>query len=114
MPRHPAVISRRSRAICSCACRVCLAIFEMADIHVQHINIKFCFKVEETFTETHEMVKNVYGGQCISCNVVMNGLSDLRTVGSQNKMSSVWDGPQRHVTTLMFRKLVKSCVLTVV
>jgi hypothetical protein len=34
----------------------------------------------------------------------MNGLSDLRTVGSQ-RMSRVWDGPQRHVTTVMLRKL---------
>jgi hypothetical protein len=44
----------------------------------------------------------------------MNGLSDLRTVGSQHTMSRVWDGPQRHVTTLMLLKFVKSCVLIVV
>jgi hypothetical protein len=40
--------------------------FEMADIHKQRINIKFCFKLGKTFTETHEMMKNVYGVQCMS------------------------------------------------
>jgi hypothetical protein len=38
----------------------------MADIHDPHINIKFCFKLGKTFMETHEMMKNVYGDQCIS------------------------------------------------
>jgi hypothetical protein len=38
----------------------------MADIHEQHINTKFCFKLGKTFTEPHEMVKNVYGDQCMS------------------------------------------------
>jgi hypothetical protein len=38
----------------------------MADIHEQRINIKFCFKLLKTFTETHEMMKNVYGDQCMS------------------------------------------------
>jgi transposase len=35
----------------------------MADIHEQHINIKFCFTIGKTFTETQE---NVYGDQCMS------------------------------------------------
>jgi hypothetical protein len=61
------VNSHCPRAICSHACRVFLAIFEMADIHEQCINIKFCFKLGKTFMETHEMVKNVYGDQCMSC-----------------------------------------------
>jgi hypothetical protein len=46
--------------------------------------------------------------------VVMNGLSDLRTVGSQHMMGRVWDGSQRHVTTLILRKFAKSRVLIVV
>jgi hypothetical protein len=46
--------------------RACLAIFEMADIHEQRINIKFCFKLGKMFTETHEMMKNVYGDQRMS------------------------------------------------
>jgi hypothetical protein len=41
-------------------------IFEMADIHEQHSNIKFCFKLGKTFMETHRMMKNVYGDQCMS------------------------------------------------
>jgi hypothetical protein len=38
----------------------------MADIHEQCINCKFCFELWKTFTETHEMVKNVYDDQCVS------------------------------------------------
>jgi hypothetical protein len=38
----------------------------MADIHEQHINIKFCLKGAKTFTETQEMMNNVYGDQCMS------------------------------------------------
>jgi hypothetical protein len=60
------VISRHSSAICSRACIVCLAILEMAVIHEQRINIKFCFILWETFTETRDMMKNVYGDQCMS------------------------------------------------
>jgi hypothetical protein len=60
------VISHRLRGICSLACKVCLAIFEMTDIYEQCINIKFCFKLVKTFTETHEMIKNFYGDQCKS------------------------------------------------
>jgi hypothetical protein len=86
----------------------------MADIHEQCINIKFCFKLGKTFTETPEMMKNIYGDQCMSHTVVMNGLSDLRTVSSQHMMSRIWDGPQHHVTTLMLHKFMKSCVLIVV
>jgi hypothetical protein len=36
----------------------------------------------------------------------MNGLNDLRTVGSQQMMSRFWDGLQHHVTTLMLRKFM--------
>jgi transposase len=39
----------------------------MADIHEQSINIKFGFKLGKTLMETHEMMKNVYGDQCMSC-----------------------------------------------
>jgi hypothetical protein len=45
---------------------MCLMIFEMANIYEQCINIKFFFKLGKTFTETDEMMKNVYGDQCMS------------------------------------------------
>jgi hypothetical protein len=38
----------------------------MAGIHEQHNNIKFSFKLGKTFMETHEMMENVYGDQCMS------------------------------------------------
>jgi hypothetical protein len=69
------MISHRPTAICSRSCRMRLAIFEMADIHEQHTNIKFCFKLGKMFMETHEMMKmfmethemmkTVCGDQCM-------------------------------------------------
>jgi hypothetical protein len=38
----------------------------MANINDQHINIKFFFKLGKTLTETHEMIQNIYGDQCMS------------------------------------------------
>jgi hypothetical protein len=38
----------------------------MADIHEQHIDIKFSFKLGNTFMEAHKMMKNIYGDQCMS------------------------------------------------
>jgi hypothetical protein len=38
----------------------------MVDVHEQRTNIKFFFKLKRTFTETHKMVKKVYGDECMS------------------------------------------------
>jgi hypothetical protein len=59
------VINNCPRAICLPVCRLCLTIFEVADIHEQCINIKLCFKLGKTFTETHEMMKSIYVDQCM-------------------------------------------------
>jgi hypothetical protein len=67
LPSHSTLICQYPGAICSHACRICLAMFEMADVHEQRINIKFCLKLGKTFTETHEMVENVYGEHYMSC-----------------------------------------------
>jgi hypothetical protein len=37
----------------------------MSEFHEQRVNIKFCVKLGKTFTETHEMLKQVYGDQCM-------------------------------------------------
>jgi hypothetical protein len=39
---------------------------KMADIHEQSINIKFCFKQGKVFKEALEIMKHVYGDQCVS------------------------------------------------
>jgi hypothetical protein len=38
----------------------------MSDIHELRIYIKFCFKLGKTFTETHDMMINICGDQCMS------------------------------------------------
>jgi hypothetical protein len=37
----------------------------MSEFHEQRVNIKFCVKLGKTFTETHEMLKQAYGDQCM-------------------------------------------------
>jgi hypothetical protein len=37
----------------------------MSEFHEQQVNIKFCFKLWKMFTETHEMLKQAYGDQCV-------------------------------------------------
>ena len=32
----------------------------------QRANIKYCFKLSKKFAETYELLKNVYGDDCIS------------------------------------------------
>ena len=32
----------------------------------QRANIKFCFKLGKTFTETHNLMKQVYGDNCVA------------------------------------------------
>jgi hypothetical protein len=101
-------------AMCSCVCRVFLAIFEMAYIHEQHIEIKFYFKLGKTFMENHEMMKNVHGDQCMSCTRCYEWFKRLKDGRSQHMMSHIWDAHQRCVTMFMLHKFVKLCALIVV
>ena len=50
----------------------------------QKANIKFCFKLSKKFAETYELLKKVYGDDCMSCTQVFtqftrfkNGRDDL-------------------------------------
>jgi hypothetical protein len=46
LPRYPVMIRHRSRPICSCACRVCLAIFEMADTREGESHVDVSLDIE--------------------------------------------------------------------
>ncbi|EGI70146.1 FLJ37770-like protein [Acromyrmex echinatior] len=51
----------------------------------QRANIKFCFKLGKTFTETHNLMKQVYGDNCVARASVYDqwytsGIRDSRTV----------------------------------
>ena len=35
-----------------------------------HVNVKFRVKLGKSATETHELLKNVYGDECLSCTQV--------------------------------------------
>ena len=56
-----AIKRRRRRRKCQCVCVIGTKMsFE------QRANIKFCFKIGKTFTETFELLKKVYGDDCLS------------------------------------------------
>ena len=38
----------------------------MKDLEEQRVCVKFCVKLEKTFTETLQMLKQVYGEDCLS------------------------------------------------
>jgi len=38
--------------------------------HKQHINMKFCFKMQKSPKETHEMLKLVYGDASVTMKTV--------------------------------------------
>jgi len=42
------------------------AIIEMADVNEERICIKFCFKLNKTAGETHQMLKEAFGEQALS------------------------------------------------
>jgi hypothetical protein len=38
----------------------------MKDVEEQRVCMKFCLKLAKTFTETFQMLKQAYGGDCLS------------------------------------------------
>ena len=36
----------------------------------QHVNMKFCVKLGKSATEMHNLLKKVYGDECLSCTQV--------------------------------------------
>ena len=42
----------------------------------QRANIKFCVKLEKKFAETYELMKKVYGDDCMSRTILFKGQFD--------------------------------------
>jgi len=66
----------------------------------QRANIKFCFKLGKTFTKTFELLKKVYGDDCLSRTRVFElykqfqdgreALEDDPKVGQTTKIAKSW------------------------
>jgi hypothetical protein len=52
-------------------------------------NVKFCFKLNKTLTETYEMLKTVYGDEALSCSSVFE-----RFKWFKDGHEYIWDGPR--------------------
>ena len=46
--------------------------------HEQHINMKFCFKLQKSAKETHKMLKLVYGDTAVTMNTVYKWFERFR------------------------------------
>ena len=44
----------------------------------QCVNVKFCVKLENSATETYNLLKKVYGDECLSCTEVFEWFKDGR------------------------------------
>ena len=86
----------------TCTCFRVLAVFftpfscvsaniEMADVKEQRICIKFCFKLNKTAAETHQMLKEAFGEQALSQarTFVLSDLSVSKMAGNLWKMITI-------------------------
>jgi len=44
----------------------------------QHINVNFCVELGKSATETYDLLKKVYGDECLSCTEVFEWFKDGR------------------------------------
>jgi hypothetical protein len=89
LPCHPAVISHCPRAICSCACRVCLAIFEMADIHEHECHVDGFFYIK--CVVHHEFLCQE---QTVNCWYYLKVLKHLREDARRKRPQLWWNNSQ--------------------
>jgi hypothetical protein len=80
----------------------------MSEFHEQRVNIKFCVKLGKTITETHEMLKEAYGDQCMGRTQCYEWFKRFKD-GRQST-----DGLQRQLMPFMLPKFVPLFVLIVV
>jgi hypothetical protein len=48
------------------ACHACLVNIGLLDFHEQHVCVKFCFKLGNTFSDTFEILKQAFGEEAMS------------------------------------------------
>ena len=61
----------------------------------QRANIKFCFKLGKTFTETHQMIQQAYGSDCLSRAKIKNGFGVSKTAGNTSLTTNVRVGQEK-------------------
>ena len=68
----------------------------------QHINVKFYVNLEKSTTETYDLLKKVYGDECLSC-----GLIGLKREGKRSETISASVVPGHKKLTPTMKKSVK-------
>ena len=59
--------------------------------HEQRINMKFCFKLQKSAKETHDVLKLVYGDAAVTMKTVYKWFEDFVMVVNQLRTRRDWD-----------------------
>jgi len=73
----------------------------------QRINVKFCVKLGKSATETYDLLKKVYGDQCLSRTQIFEWFKRFKREGKRSEMISAPVVPAHQKQTLTSNKLVK-------
>ena len=73
----------------------------------QRINVKFCVKLGKSATETYDLLKKVYGDQCLSRTQIFEWFKRFKREGKRSEMISAPVVPAHQKQTLTSKKSVK-------
>jgi len=73
----------------------------------QRVNVKFCVKLGKSATETYDLLKKVYGDECLSRTQVFEWLKGLKRDGKRSETISAPVVPAHQNQTLTSKKSVK-------
>ena len=73
----------------------------------QRVNVKSCVKLGKSATETYDMLKNVYGDECLSRTQVFEWFKGLKREGKRSETISAPVVPAHQKQTLTSEKSVK-------
>ena len=73
----------------------------------QRVNVKFCVKLGKSATETYDLLKKVYGDECLSRTQVFKWFKGLKREGKRSETISALVVPAHQKQTLTLKKSVK-------
>jgi hypothetical protein len=73
----------------------------------QCVNVKFCVRTGKSATETYNLLKKVYGDECLSRTQFSSGLKGLKREGKRSETISTPVIPAHQKQTLTSKKSVK-------
>jgi len=73
----------------------------------QRVNLKFCVKLGKSATETYDLLKKVYGDECLSCTQVFEWFERFKEGRERSETISAPVDPAYQKQALTSKKSVK-------